>query len=189
MRHSILFSLMVVPLFASAHGHEHGDNLAAHVHGAAVVQLAIDGQRIELAMTVPMIDIAGFEGEADTAERREQARAGLRQLETVVQAVRFDGASDCKVDSATAMVKSHQHGDHDHDHDHEHDHDHDHEHEHEHGDVELSARWTCASAAVTALNIDPWSSFQSLESIRFEWVDADGQGSATLTKPATSIGL
>lgn len=184
MRTVSLFILLALSSGAVANG----DNLAAHVHGAAKAQLAVDGGRIEMALTAPMIDIAGFEGEAQSPERKAQLDAGLRALEGVARAMRFEGGS-CTLDSATASPAM-QSDDHDHDHHHDHHHKHESAHsaEHVHADIELNATWTCGGT-VELVAIDPWKAFASLETLAVEWIGAQGQGAVTLKRSETDIAL
>ncbi len=182
MRVVALFSLIAVSPVA----HTQSDNLAAHVHGAANAQLTFDGSDVQMVLTVPMIDVAGFEGNADTDERKARLDAGLRALEAVARAARFAGG-ECTSRTAQAASQGDEHAD-EHEHDHDHDHDHGHAEEHAHSDAMLKAAWTC-SGDIRALTFDPWQSFPTLETVSFEWIKADGQGSAKLARGTTDLPL
>lgn len=73
MRH-LLFSLALLPAAVLAHDHrdhEH-DSLQPHVHGEAQLDVALEGQLLELQLHSPAMNFVGFE--RAPANAREQAR-------------------------------------------------------------------------------------------------------------------
>ncbi|MBE7376417.1 DUF2796 domain-containing protein [Pseudomonas lopnurensis] len=90
MRHLLLaLPVILLPLSYSQaqddhhhHDHEHASSLGAHEHGAARLDVALDGDRLELAFNSPAINLLGFEhapaSEADEA-RIASARAQLER--------------------------------------------------------------------------------------------------------------
>ena len=75
--HYLLLSLaLLLPILAQAHGHDHRshehDNLEAHVHGAAQLDVVLDGKLLELQLHSPAMNLVGFEHAPGNA--REQAR-------------------------------------------------------------------------------------------------------------------
>ena len=59
------FALLPLAAAHAAHDeHEHHDehaSLAAHEHGAAQLNVALEGQRLELALESPAMNLVGFE--------------------------------------------------------------------------------------------------------------------------------
>ncbi|MEL6964481.1 MAG: DUF2796 domain-containing protein [Pseudomonadota bacterium] len=135
-----LVSLCAAPALAEGEKRE----LGAHEHGHSALNIAIEGDRVEMELIAPGADIVGFEHEAKSAEdvaAVEQAEATLGEPLTLFG---FADAAGCVVETAAIEIEGEEHhgdhGDEDHaddDHDHEHDEDHaeakhdDHEHEHE----------------------------------------------------------
>ncbi len=89
----LALSLMAVPgLAVQAHG--------PHVHGQAVMQVALDEGTLHLELKVPAMDVVGFEhSPADDAQRRavEDAKARLEEPSALV---RLPLEADCSPVSA-----------------------------------------------------------------------------------------
>lgn len=126
----------------------------AHVHGEATGNLSLDDERLRLELTIPGVNLVGFEH----PPRDESQRAALADTLAFLNAgdwVDTHPAGRCELVSANAHThgfreaedgeehdESNHHGhDHSHDyahqdhhgHDHHHGHEHKHDHDHDHG--------------------------------------------------------
>lgn len=135
-----LLSLGLMPAMAEDTKRE----LGAHEHGHSALNVAIEGDRIEMELIAPGADIVGFEHEAKSDEdvaAVEQAEATLGEPLTLFG---FADAAGCVVEAAAVEIEGEEHDDHGHDehaHDEHHDEEHaeaehdDHEHEEEHAEA------------------------------------------------------
>jgi len=119
----------------------------AHVHGEATGFMAVDGQRLQVQLSLPGHNLVGFEH----PPRNERQQQAFDQAIAVLNSddwLRFTPAARCVVTSVTATsqgfgVDDHTDSEHTHDHDH---HDHD-QSDHDHGghaQVDVSGQVECA---------------------------------------------
>ena len=97
--------LALLPLAtgAAAHSHEHDDHdhvehgsLDAHEHGAAQLNVVLDGKVLELQLESPAMNLVGFEHAAKTDADKTKVAAARSQLEQP-QALFGLAAGDCSV--------------------------------------------------------------------------------------------
>ena len=136
-----LAPLSAALLILHAAGPAWSDELGAHEHGAANLDVLLDGAMLYIDLDTPAANVLGFEHAPSTDEQRDavqSARASLESGELFVP----DAAAGCSLESADVQIGLAEDAEHDgdhHDEDHhgEDDHDDDHhddEHEDEHGD-------------------------------------------------------
>lgn len=144
------------------------DNLAAHQHGHATLQVALDGPALSILMTSPGHNLFGFEHEPVTTEEHAQVRSAIDWL-TQTPLVDTD-ASSCRViqasvesgfDNHTELPQDHDRG---------------------HSDLEVTQEVHCDSLP----DDGGWQSplphqFPQLQQLEVEWLSNEGQGSARLT--------
>ena len=165
-------ALLTFPVTAS-------DNPGAHQHGHAELQLAVDGNQIDLIFTSPAYNLLGFEHRARTDEQKAlvtQTTAWLGETPLV----------DTPEASCTVMnaVVHHQAGGDDHGHGHSHDH----KDESSHSDFEVSQTLSCSRLdASEALSTPLTERFPEIEHLSVEWVWSGDQGSARLEHGETSF--
>lgn len=156
---------------AEGDGHRHGGH-AAHVHGAANLNLVLDGSALHLEFESPAMNLVGFEHVPST----EADRAGLdRMVETLREAdrlFRFDEAAGCRmgdVKIASALLEADAAM-------------HDHGHEDErHADVRAVYFFDCQRPSrLERLTVELFTSFPGLEQLNAQFVVGDTQGSAKL---------
>ena len=163
------------------------DNPGAHQHGHAELQLAIDGNQIDLIFTSPAYNLLGFEHRA----RTEEEKALVNQTTTWLGETPLVDTAEAGCTVMSAVVH-HQAGSDDHGHDHGHAHDHDDKHSGEngstHSDFEVTQTLTCARLnASEALSTPLTVRFPEIEHLNVEWVWSGGQGSGRLERGETSF--
>src|SRR3989338_5768375 len=90
------FALLPLAALAAEHSHEHADHgsLDAHEHGAAMLNVVLDGQVLELELESPAMNLVGFEHAAKSTADKTKVAAARSQLQDP-QALFGLGAGDC----------------------------------------------------------------------------------------------
>ena len=167
----IAATLLVAPTAFAADDHNHGEEtreLGAHAHGHAELQVAIEGNAIEMAFEVPGESIVGFEHVAETDEQRAAVDEATTQLSDPLALFALPSEAGCEV--ASAEVELHQEGD--------------------HNAFEAEYALNCANVgAITALETTLFELYPNLEEIEVEYATPSGQGAGELEPGAASLSL
>ena len=139
MSHQKILLLLFATTFMSSSNIAHAQqNLDAHEHGSAVMNLAVDKKKFKIDFVAPGADIVGFEHPATSHTDKEKIGDALKKLNDLSNLVEIGTRAECEMTSVSANLEEEQgsdnHSDHKkHDHENEHDHEkHDHENEHDH---------------------------------------------------------
>jgi len=194
----VLMTLLASTAFSSDHDGQH-----SHVHGAAELMVALEGDSVEIMLESPAANIVGFEHKATSAEQIaavEQAEALLKQPLTLFSLGGQCQVSELELNMDAVEPEAHeQHHDHeqqDDDHHHEkhhdeHKHDHDeHEEAHDqkeqgssHGEVSAHYHFKCQNAdQIRTLTVNLGQHFPAIESLSVAWINEKAQGAMTLNK-------
>lgn len=171
------------------------DNPGAHQHGHAELQVALDGNQIDLIFTSPAYNLLGFEHRARTDDQKALVKETEEWLEST-PLINTPDAS-CKVASAEVYHEagdgSGDHHDHGHDsngHDHHEHNEHEHSEGYGHSDFEVTQVLNCTGlASAEALLIPLTERFPEIEDLGVQWVWSGGQGSTRLEQPESSFSL
>ncbi|SFP66870.1 Protein of unknown function [Ectopseudomonas composti] len=189
MRHLLLaLPFALLPLTAAQahddHDHEHG-SLGAHEHGVASLNVALDGQALELQIDSPAMNFVGFEHAAKSDADKAKVAAAKAELEKPIELFGL-AAGACQV--TKQELESPLFGDHDHHHEDEaHEHEHadanEHEHEHEHSDIEASYQLSCKQVdALKQLDLSElFKRFPATQKIQVQLIGPSGQQGVELT--------
>jgi hypothetical protein len=145
------FLVLPAALLLAAPGARAADDFTqheAHEHGKAVLDVAVDGGRVDLRLATPAINVLGFERAPRTEAEKKAAADAAALLRRHAQLFAFPVAARCTAGAAelTAPAWGTAAGKHDHDHDHDAKGGHD-----ESGHADYQARWTFTCAAPAAL--------------------------------------
>lgn len=185
---------------------------AAHEHGVARLDVAVDGGTLELALEGPGDGFVGFEHAPESAEDRAAFARAEAQLKQGAALFALPAAAGCTLAAAevappAAEADAHHDedaADHDdeaahHDEDAEAHHDDETAHgdedahhgkEHAHADWRASWRFDCATpAALDAIEVKLIAAFPQTRELRVQATTAAGQTGATLTADAPRIEL
>lgn len=92
------------------HDHDHADDEhrehGAHLHGQLEVNIARDGNSLEIAMESPLHNLLGFEYQPKTAQEKEAFAAMLGQLEAA-QSFIFQAKASCKLEDSSIQIGGH----------------------------------------------------------------------------------
>ncbi|MDA7088171.1 DUF2796 domain-containing protein [Pseudomonas sp. SA3-5] len=98
MRRTLLalpFALLPLAL-AQADEHQHG-SLAKHQHGIASLNVALDGNTLEIQLESPAMNIVGFEHAASSEADQALVAAAKAKLEQPLQLFNLPAAADCSL--------------------------------------------------------------------------------------------
>lgn len=185
----------------------------AHVHGVGELNLAIDGDIVEMALTAPAADIVGFEHKPKDEADHAALDAAIAVLKNGAALFVLSAGGGCVLKEAaveTGLVEGdhddHAHGkEHDDDHAHGKKHDDDHvhgekhdddhhdehadEHDEEHADFEAHYRFTCSDAgALTHMDVRYFEQFPAAQELDVQAITPRlGQVKAELTPEAARL--
>ena len=175
------FALMPLSLaIASDHDHDHG-SLDKHEHGASSMNIALDGNKLEIELESPAMNIVGFEHEAKSAQDQATLASARAALEQPLTLIALPAAAQCVVKEVE--VESPLFGNDDHDHAH-----HDHSAE-AHSDIDADYELTCSNPeALDSLSLAPlFKAFPGTTKIAVQLIGPNGQQGAELTATNPSI--
>ena len=91
---------------------------SAHVHGLATLNLAVEGDELEIEFVSPADNIVGFEYEASTSAERNAIKAAIEKLEDASALFDLPASAGCKLHEVDVSHRQDEHGgEHDHGHD------------------------------------------------------------------------
>ena len=161
-----------------------------HVHGAAELMLAAEGNKIEIILNVPAMSVVGFESQVVSAEQQQavsDADALLRNPDQLFSLrggqcvledtqVDFSAITDVSLDTEEEPHADDEHAAHEHPADAEVVVDED------HSDIAVQYHFNCDnSAALEQLRFGPDGLPFGLEQINIMWVSESGQGGAEVS--------
>lgn len=158
-----------------SHGHDHDEHssLDAHEHGSASLNIALEGNTLELELDSPAMNLLGFEHAAQSSADRAKLASVKRLLEQPQQLFTLPAAANCQITSSelhSPLFEAEST-------------DHAHEHEHEHSDIEAHYQFSCANPqALDSLSLAAFfQQFAGLEKLQVQLISATGQNGKTLT--------
>ena len=177
----IAVAATILVLAAAQGAAETERQLGPHQHGHGTLNLAVEGQTVQMELEVPGADIVGFEHEAKTAEDRAKMEAAEKTLAQPLALFILPGEAGCKVTAAKVSIVGATESDDD---AHEHDH-HDHteadkheaeEHEAEHSEFHAEYALSCSNvAAITAISFPYFEVFPNSAELAVTLITEKGQ--------------
>ena len=170
----VICSLLAAPLPAQAQGKH-----AAHVHGVAKADVAVQGNKLSVQLELPLDSLVGFEHRPRTDAQRRAAQAAVQQLKGASRWLQPDAAAQCTLTStqidaqalepAPPGAKTAEGG---------------------HADLEASYEFTCAAPdKLLTVDIGLAEVFKRIERIEVQVAGAKTQSKQTLRKPAKQVRL
>lgn len=166
------------------HGEEHG-SLGAHEHGVASLNVALDGQTLEIQLESPAMNIVGSEHAASSESDKASVAAARARLEKPLQLFALPAAAGCSVTEVELQSplfgKAHAHDEDDHA---EHA-----AHDHEHSDIDAAYRLTCSNPdALETLDLTTLlRQFPATEKVAVQLIGRSGQQGAELSKAQPTL--
>lgn len=109
LRRNVMIRMIAVAatilVLASAQGAAETERqLGPHQHGHGSLNLAVEGQTVQMELEVPGVDIVGFEHKAKTAEDRAKMEAAAKTLAQPLALFILPGEAGCKVTAAKVSI-------------------------------------------------------------------------------------
>ncbi|WNF47484.1 DUF2796 domain-containing protein [Pseudomonas sp. SG20056] len=177
------FALLPFAALAAEHSHEHDHahdhaehgSLDAHEHGAAQLNVVLDGKMLHLQLDSPAMNLVGFEHAAKSAADKAKVAAAHSQLEQP-QALFGLNAGDCNVSKQeleSPLFAEHKHKEHDHEK----------SHDSEHSDIHAHYSLDCQKPEeLKQLNLgELFKRFPATEKIQVQLIGPNGQQGLELT--------
>lgn len=169
--------VMLAPLALSESGFEHNHastTLAAHVHGEASLQVSLQGTALDIRLTVPAMDLLGYEQAPHTAAEQAQLQSAREFLARPESWLDVDADARCvlqghRLDSPFEVgdhtSKGHHHDSHT-----------------THADFVLEASWLCANVSrVNSLTLRLFAPFPRVQQVNVDWINETSAGIARLS--------
>ena len=184
MRYALLaLPFALLPLHAAqaanhehshAHAHEEHASLDAHEHGVASLNVALDGQTLEIQLQSPAMNLVGFEHEAKSDADKAKVTAARQHLEQPQALFALPIEAKCALQDSeldSPLFGGHAHEEHEH------------ADEHGHSDIDASYRFACANAeALQTLELGSFfGTFPGTEKLEVQLIGPSGQQGAELT--------
>jgi hypothetical protein len=163
---------------------------AAHVHGVASVNAALDGTSLTVELESPAESILGFEHAPKSQAEKDAVAAALTSLKSGEKLFNLPAAAGCVLkETDIDMPSGFADGKAGHK-DHAHKHDHAGDTGEGHADIDGSWRFTCAKpSAITSFGLGLFSAFPRMEKVNVVWLAAGAQKAGVLTPAATVLDL
>jgi hypothetical protein len=187
----VFSSIFAVSCLSQAHAQQ--ANLGAHVHGVSEFNIVIEGNKLEMQLRSPAINIVGFEHKARTEQQIRKVKQSEVKLNDHKALFSFSSGgcrlTQAKIDLANLIKKNAIEKDvHDH---HKSDLDHNHEKEKEHDNhSEIVAHYyfDCEDVDdLSSLSLGFFDVFPAMQQINGIWITTSGQGAASLTRSNKTI--
>ena len=168
---------------AEHHGHDHDhdhshESLGAHEHGAAELDAALEGAKLEIELRSPAMNLVGFE-HAPSSEADKSKIANARQhLEQPDRLFGLTPAAGCTLTEteleSPLFEDGHKHGQ---------AHEHAHAADSEHSDIHAHYHFDCATPqALTGLDLQGlFKTFPGTEKVQAQLIGPNGQRGASLS--------
>lgn len=197
MRHLLLalpFALLPLALAnAQSHEHDHAEHgsLDKHEHGVASLNVALEGNTLEIQLESPAMNLVGFEHAASSAADQAKVTAARQQLEQPQALFALPIEAKCTLkqhELQGALFAAHA-GEHEHEHEHE---DHGAHAEGEaqgHSDISAHYQFDCATpAALQSLELGSFfGSFPGTEKLDVQLIGPSGQQGVQLSPGNTRL--
>lgn len=171
-----ILAIIAALVASTTHAQEHRE-AGAHVHGSGTLDIAIEDQRLTLALSVPAFDLVGFEHAPTTKAQElavERARAQLQEADRLWG---FPAAASCSTEAieTTLLEPHHEHDDHE-SHDGHHGHEHDtHGEDAGHSNVTVTLEMRCEDMeALTVLEPEYFDTFPNAQELQVRVLGPSG---------------
>ncbi|WP_373974301.1 DUF2796 domain-containing protein [Chitinibacter sp. SCUT-21] len=163
MKRLIAVACMAIPLLSIAKEHSHG----AHVHGAAEIDVAIDGKTLLITLESPADNLLGFERAPKTDAEKAKLKTVTEQLNKAELLFAPAATAQCKAAAPVVTMPSFKKG--------------------EHSDISAEYQFTCASVP-SSVALPLWKNFPKFKNLNANIATAQGQKQIKL-KPAQDLNL
>jgi hypothetical protein len=166
---SVILTAVVATAAALAAGQPASGQPPAHQHGAARLQVSLEGRALLIGYEGPAENILGFEHAPKSDAQKKTVARAEEQLKQPGQLFVTPPAADCRAQPARVEMKLPASGSGE-----------------THSEIEAEWRWECAKPeALTHIDVGLFKAFPRLKQLSAQVVTAQGQKTAVL-KPKTA---
>jgi hypothetical protein len=166
--HVLVVSALLVAAPALA-ADKPGQQPRAHRHGAAQLQVSLEGGALQVAFEGPADNILGFEHAPRTEAQKSAVTRAEQKLAQPGELFALPAAAECQPQPARVELRLPPPGSRE-----------------THAEVEIEWRWTCANpAALAYIDVGLFKAFPRLKQLRAQVVTGQGQRT-TVLKPGTA---
>ncbi|UUY08867.1 DUF2796 domain-containing protein [Pseudomonas sp. J452] len=197
MRHLLLalpFALLPLALAnAQSHEHDHAEHgsLDKHEHGVASLNVALDGNTLEIQLESPAMNIVGFEHAASSAADQAKVAAVRQQLQQpqALFALPIEAKCTLKQHELQGALFAASADEHEHEHEHDEHGAHEQSEEQGHSDISAHYQFDCATpAALQTLELGSFfGSFPGTEKLDVQLIGPSGQQGVQLSPSNTRL--
>ncbi|MFY0676670.1 MAG: DUF2796 domain-containing protein [Neptuniibacter sp.] len=186
---------------AIAYEIEHG----SHIHGEAVMNIAIEGKKLAVELDSPLFNFTGFEHEAETKEDKQALQQAIAGLQNADKLLLLPIAANCILRDADVELgtevghhenherheEHHEHEDEEHHEKHaEHDHEEHHDQGGNHQDIHAAYVFSCAKPeAINKIGFAFFKQFPELQAIKVNLISDKGALVKDVTKQSSELSL
>jgi len=170
--------LVALPVLAEEHR-----QLGPHVHGQGTLDIAVEGNKIEMELVAPGMDIVGFEHVATNDAQKAAVEKAKAKLADVLNVFKLPAAANCKTEAANveSRKETHQPGEKDDD---------DKPGEPEHSEFHATYTITCESPEnVTGMETAYFTDFSGGQLLNVNVTTSKGQTQAQMTREKPTLDL
>lgn len=158
--------------------------LGPHVHGQGTLDIAVEGNKIEMELIAPGMDIVGFEHVATTDDQKAAVEKAKAKLADVLNVFKLPPAAKCKTEAANVESRKETH------HPGEEDHDDEKPGEPQHSEFHATYTITCeAPESVTGMETAYFTDFAGGQLLNVNVTTPKGQTQAQMTREKPMLDL
>jgi hypothetical protein len=177
-------SLVILAAYSALAEETEHRHLGPHVHGQGTLDIAIEGNKVEMELVSPGMDIVGFEHVPTTDDQKAAVEKAKGKLAAVLDVFQLPAAAKCKTDTANVenRKETHQPG--------EKDDDDDKPGEPQHSEFHATYTITCeAPENITGMTTSYFTDFGGGQLLNVNITTPKGQTQAQMTREKPTLDL
>lgn len=179
-----LFTALCVTTVAMPVSAQIARDMDAHEHGVTTLEIAIQGEVLEVHLAAPGMDLVGFEHEASTDADLAAVEDAVHLLSDPKNVLTLHDAAGCQATESAANLAGDHHAETEHEHETEH------VEEAEHTEFTAQYGFTCTDPdALKEMSFPYFKTFEHAHEIDVVYITDQGAGTATATRDAARISL
>jgi hypothetical protein len=188
----VAFFFIFLTIFFTVSSRAADRNPEAHEHGVGAMNIAIQGNEVEIELELPADNVVGFEHEARTAAEKKRVQNAAAKLKKAANVVVLPEGAACKLKETeikSALLENHDEYGHKDNHD-DHGKSEKHDDGDEHSEFAIHYHFECAKTAlISILDISLFKHFPSTYKLRVQYITPNGQGVVQATPKSARIKL
>lgn len=181
---SVLASLAILASLSALADEAEHRQLGPHVHGQGTLDIAVEGNKIEMELIAPGMDIVGFEHVATTDDQKAAVEKAKAKLADVLNVFKLPPAAKCKTETANVESRKETH------HPGGEDHDDEKPGEPQHSEFHATYTITCeAPESVTGMETAYFTDFAGGQLLNVNVTTPKGQTQAQMTREKPTLDL